>query len=77
MSNHLADVVVHIDETLLPDQLKIVEDHLHKIDGVVSACNRDNQAHLISVVYDPERVKSYDILAGVKSEGVLAELVGL
>jgi hypothetical protein len=69
MSTNLADVIVHIDETLPLDQLKTVEDHIHKIGGVVSACNRDDQPHLICVVYDPEQVKSYDILVGVKSEG--------
>jgi hypothetical protein len=61
MSTNLADVIVHIDETLPLDQLKTVEDHIHKIGGV----------------YDPEQVKSYDILVGVKSEGFHAELVGL
>jgi len=45
--------------------------------GVVSACNRDDQPHLISVTYDPEQVKSRDILAKILSEGVHAELVGL
>jgi hypothetical protein len=38
MSTNLADVIVHIDETLPLDQLKTVEDHIHKIGGVVSAC---------------------------------------
>ena len=77
MSTNLADVIVHIDETLSLDQLKTVEDHIHKIGGAVSACNREDQPHLICVVYDPEQVKSYDILVGVKSEGFHAELVGL
>ncbi len=77
MSTKFADVVVHIDETLPLDQLKALEDHIHKIGGVISACNRDNQPHLISVVYDSEQVKSLDILTKVKSEGVHAELVGL
>ena len=77
MSANLADVIVHIDETLPFDQLKTLEDHIHKIGGVVSACNRDDQPHLITVIYNPEQVKSYDILVLVKSEGVHAELVGL
>ena len=77
MSTNFADVIVHIDETLPLDQLKTLEDHIHKIGGVVSACNRDNQPHLISVVYDPEQVKSREILMIVKSEGIHAELVGL
>lgn len=77
MSTNVADVVVHIDETLPLDQLKTLEDHIHKMGGVVSACNRDDQPHLISVTYDPEQVKSRDILAKIMSEGVHAELVGL
>jgi hypothetical protein len=77
MSTDIVDVVVHIDETLAPDQLKTIEDHIHKISGVVSACNRDNQPHLISVTYNPERVNSHEILENVVREGVHAELVGL
>lgn len=77
MSANVADVVVHIDETLPLEQLKTLEDHIHKMGGVVSACNRDDQPHLISVTYDPEQVKSRDILAKILSEGVHAELVGL
>jgi len=77
MGTNISDVVVHIDETLPPDQLKILEDHIHKMGGVVSACNRDDQPHLIIVTYNPEQVKSLDILAKVQSEGVHAELVGL
>lgn len=77
MSTDIADVIVHIDETLPVAQLKTLEDHIHEIGGVVSASNRDNQPHLISVTYDPAKVKSYDILVKVRSEGVHAELVGL
>ena len=77
MSANLADVIVHVDETLHIDQLKTLEDLIHKMDGVVSACNRDDQRHLITVVYNPEHVKSHDILVEVKNEGVHAELIGL
>jgi hypothetical protein len=77
MSTDVADVVIHVDETLAPDRLKTIEDHIHKISGVVTACNRDDQPHLISVTYNPERVKSLDILEKVRKEGVHAELVGL
>ena len=77
MSTNLADVIVHIDETLPRSQLKTLEDHIHKIGGVVCACNRDDQPHMITVVYDSEKVKSHDILVGVQSEGIHADLVGL
>ena len=77
MSTNISDVVVHIDESLTLDQLKTLEEHIHKIGGVVSACNRDDQPHFISVTYNPERVTSHDILANIVREGVHAELVGL
>jgi hypothetical protein len=77
MSTNLSDVFVHIDETLPLGELKTLEDHIHKIGGVVSACNRDDRPHLISVTYNPELVKSHDILVKIRSEGIHAELVGL
>ena len=77
MNTGLSDVVLHLDETLPLAQVRILEDHIYNIGGVVSACNRDEQPHLISITYDPAQVKSHDILVKVESEGVHAELVGL
>ena len=77
MTTNVADVVLHIDETLPPDQLETLEGHLYKIGGVLSATNRDDKPHLIRVVYDPGKVQSHDILFKVRSEGLHAELVGL
>jgi len=77
MSNQIADVIVHVDESLTRDQLKTLEDRIHEIEGVVSACNRENQPHAISVTYDPSRIKALDILTSVKHQGFHAELVGL
>lgn len=77
MSNNLADFVVHIDESLPRDRLNALEDHIHNIDGVVCACNRDDQPHLMTVVYNPEHVKAHDILVNIETEGVHAELLGL
>ena len=77
MSTDLSDVVLHIDETLPRDEVNVLESHIKNIGGVVSACNRDERPHLISITYDPARVKSHDILVKVESEGIHAELVGL
>jgi hypothetical protein len=77
MNTNISDVVLHIDESLTLDKLKTLEEHIHKIGGVVSACNLDDQPHLITVTYNSERVKSHDILEKVVREGVHAELVGL
>lgn len=77
MSTSLSDIVLHIDETLPLDQVSVLEDHIHNMGGVVSACNRQERPHLISITYDTEQIKSHDILVKVESEGVHAELVGL
>ena len=77
MNTSLSDVVLHIDETLPLEQVRVLEDHIHNMGGVVSACNRDEQPHLISIIFDPDQVKSHDILVKVESEGIHAELVGL
>ena len=76
MTTNLVDVVVHIDEKLPKEELVTLEEHIHKIGGVVSACNLDDQSHLISDTYDSAQVKSHDILVKIKSEGLHAELVG-
>lgn len=77
MTINVADVIIHIDETLPLNQLKTIENHIYKMGGVLSACNLDDQPHLISVTYDPKKVKSHDILVKVENEGVNAQLVGL
>ena len=77
MTTNVADFVLHIDETLPPDQLKTIENHIMGMGGVLKASNRDDKPPLILVKYDPDRVKSHDILVKVESEGVHAEVVGL
>ncbi len=77
MTTQVADVVLHIDATLPPDQLKTLERHLYEMGGVIKAFNREDRPHLIQVKYDTGRVRSRDILMKVQNEGIHAELVGL
>jgi hypothetical protein len=44
---------------------------------VVSVHNPDARPHLTMVEYNPDRLKSADILKAVTSQGVHAELIGL
>ena len=77
MTKNVADVVLHIDETLPPDQVKTLEKHLHRMGGVLSASNQDDKPNLILVKYDPGKVQSHDILVKVQSEGIHAQLIGM
>ncbi len=77
MSNYIADVMVHIDEALPPDERKALAGRLQSMDGVVSACERDDKPHLLTVVYDSETTDSKKIVDKIRTEGHQAELVGM
>ena len=73
----LVDVTLHIDESLDRAHRAQIEDDLRAMDGVVSVHNPDTRPHLTVVQYNPDRLKSADILRTVSREGVHAELIGL
>ena len=77
MDIQLADVVVHIDQTLERDRRSQIEAELRAIDGVVSVHNPDERPHLAIVEYNPDKTNSAAILKTVTVQGVHAELVGL
>jgi hypothetical protein len=77
MNIQLADVTVHIDQTLERDRRSEIEDALRAIDGVISVHNPDNRPHLSVVEYNPDKTSSSVILETVNSQGVHAELIGL
>jgi hypothetical protein len=73
----LADVTLHIDQTLDRPARAKIEDALRMIDGVVSVHNPDDRPHLALVGYNPDKTNSAAILSAVTSQGVHAELIGL
>lgn len=77
MDIQLADVVVHIDQTLERERRSEIEEQLRAIDGVVSVHNPDDRPHLAIIEYNPERTSSAAILKTVTVQGVDAELIGL
>lgn len=77
MDIQLADVTLHIDETLDAGQRAIVEEKLRSIDGVVSVHNPDKTPHLTVIEYNPAKVKAGQLLETVKATGFHAEMIGL
>ena len=73
----LADVTVHIDETLAQVGLDGIENALRRLDGVVSVGRRSDKRHLMVVKFNPDKLKAVDIVQCVRNEGVHAELIGL
>ena len=77
MNIQLADVVVHIDQTLESQQRSQIEDELRAINGVVSVHNPDDRPHLSVIGYNPDLTNSGAILSTITNQGVHAELIGL
>lgn len=77
MDISLADVMIHIDETLSAERRSQIEEHLRALDGVVSVSNPADKTHLTIVEYRPEKVSSQQLLEVARRDGVHAELVGL
>ena len=77
MLTRMADVMIHISETLPATQLEGLRDGLLAREGVFAAAYHEDKPHLMSVEYDPERIPSLELLAVVTKSGLHAELVGL
>jgi hypothetical protein len=77
MDIQLADVIVHIDQTLERERRSEIEEKLRAMDGVVSVHNPDDKPHLAIIEYNPDKTSSMAILNTVTVQGVHAELVGL
>ncbi|WP_018233116.1 hypothetical protein [Thioalkalivibrio thiocyanodenitrificans] len=77
MSNHMADVTIHIDEETDHATREHIQDALRDLPGVMAASNQHERPHLMVVQYDPEQVNSRTLLDSVTASGVHAELIGL
>ena len=77
MAIQLADVIIHIDETLDQTHLERLRDQVLKQAGVMAADYRMESRHLMVIGYDPGRNSAGDLLKVVRAQGLHAELVGL
>lgn len=74
---YLADVTVHIDESINAETRTKLEEDLRSLDGVISVHSSEKTPHLIVVTYDPDHTRSKKVLETVLGEHLHAELVGL
>jgi hypothetical protein len=77
MAIQLADVIIHIDETLDQTHLERLRDRVLEQAGVMTADYRLQQRHLMVVGYDPDRNSAGNLLKAVTAQGLHAELIGL
>ncbi|MEJ2622004.1 MAG: ATP-binding protein [Candidatus Thiodiazotropha sp.] len=77
MNIDLADVTLHVDETLDSGKLADLEDAFRNREGVVSVHVDKKRPHLFVLEYNPEMVHSKDLLTITHYQGLHAELIGL
>jgi hypothetical protein len=73
---HTVEIIVHVDETLGESRRGDLVDALEEIDGVKSAEFCPLRYHLMLVNYDREKLNSQEVLTGVVSQNIHAELIG-
>ncbi len=73
----MADVTLHIDETIDHKRRTKIADTVRAHKGVAAVAFHDNKPHLMIVEYDPDAVTSQQLLQVVLDQGVHAELAGL
>lgn len=77
MADAIADVMIHVDETLDRDALKRLEAAVRENSCVTSADVPENRPHMMLVTYNARCVSAREILQLVTGQGVHAELVGM
>lgn len=73
----MADVVIHISETVSHDRRTQIADAIRDHTGVMGVAHHDEKPHLLLVEYDPDQVHAKDLLQVALDQGVHAQLVGL
>jgi hypothetical protein len=77
MDIDLADVTIHIDQTLDAEgQTKLEEAFRNRV-GVVSVRINPDRPHLVLVEYNPKMINSRDLVDIPRFQGLNGELVGL
>jgi hypothetical protein len=77
MGRALTDIVVHVDEELNEETIRLLEEEMRTNDAVISVCRPQPRSHLLMVVYDAEVVHAAHLLPRFAACGLHAQLVGV
>lgn len=76
MSQHNADVMVHINEDLDEVGLQDLEQEISDNIGVLRVAHNPRHPHLVVVDFDAEVTRPASILSQVRDQGMHAQLIG-
>jgi hypothetical protein len=74
--DYLANIAIHVNESLDETGLGGVECDLCGLEGVVAAKHVPGRNHLLMVTYDNEETEAFNLLAPLKARGLHAQLIG-
>jgi copper chaperone CopZ len=77
MNIHLADVTLHVDQSLNSDEMGKLESAIRQNEGVVSVHINPQKSHLVLVQYNPAKVQSKAFVDILRYQGLNGELIGL
>lgn len=72
----MADVVIHINETVDHDRRTEIADMIRNHKGVMGVAHHDEKPHLLIVEFNPADVHAKELLQVALDQGVHAQLVG-
>jgi len=74
---HIADLLIHVNETLDSNERESLQEELRKLYGVIAPRFNRETPHLLLVSYEPQEIDSLKLLNRVKANGYHAQLVGM
>jgi hypothetical protein len=74
---HVADLLIHVDETLDTRECALIEEELRRAEGVIAPRFNTEKPHLLLVSYDPDKIDSRNLLSRVTDTGYSAQLIGM
>lgn len=74
---NIIDILVHIRNSLDPEDRNTVEQELREVDGIIAPRFTENNEHMLVVAYNPAKVNTGGLIEKVTSMGLDARLVGM
>ena len=74
---HIADLLIHVNESLGSARRESLEEELRRVQGVIAPRFNKETPHLLLVAYDPQQIDSRNLLKRVRANGYSAQLVGM
>ncbi|MBK1693407.1 hypothetical protein CKO09_01445 [Chromatium weissei] len=74
---NISDVLIHITDSLNAQQREALENSIRQINGIIAPRFTLENAHLLTVAFNPDLTSSAALLTHVKSYGYTAQLVGI